>query len=95
MHDFFSDLVHLLKELDPPEGFRREVAFAAWNRVVGDAIRRRTKPQAFQGGTLTVEIEDPSWADQMEEMKGEILGRLQQLLGAQEIRALRYRTRRP
>lgn len=42
---------------------------AAWQVACGAAMARRGVVQAFEGGVLRVEVEDPAWLEQMRGMQ--------------------------
>jgi hypothetical protein len=59
-----------------------------WNRAVGPQIASRTLPEALRRGALHVRVSAPVWLHQLQFLKEEILGRLREISGSDEIRSL-------
>jgi predicted nucleic acid-binding Zn ribbon protein len=64
---------------------------AAWAEVVGEQLAAAATPTAERSGTLTVECADAVWAQELDLMQAQLLERLQEELGPQAPRALRFR----
>jgi predicted nucleic acid-binding Zn ribbon protein len=63
-----------------------------WERAAGAAIALAASPTAERNGVLTVTCEASVWAQELNLMEKELIGRLNEALGAAEIRQLRCRT---
>jgi predicted nucleic acid-binding Zn ribbon protein len=63
-----------------------------WAAVAGEAIASAARPSAERGGVLTVTCTAAVWAQELELMGGELLERLNAVLGQDTIRELRCRT---
>jgi hypothetical protein len=63
-----------------------------WPRVVGAALARNCRPAAFAHGTLTVVVDDESWAAPLNSLAAAALTRINGFLGAAIVRDLRVRT---
>ena len=84
-------LVHELeRELAPATTLAR--AQQIWERAVGTAIAVAAQPTAEREGILTVSCEAAVWAQELDLMAGELIPRLNALLGSERIRELRCRT---
>jgi hypothetical protein len=59
-----------------------------WTRAVGPQIAVRTLPETLKRGTLYVRVSAPVWLHQLQFLKEEILGKVNGLLGKEEIRSL-------
>jgi predicted nucleic acid-binding Zn ribbon protein len=59
--------------------------------VVGERIAAVAQPVSERAGTLTVRVEDPVWAEELELMQGALLERLRKRLGDEGPRGLRFR----
>ena len=59
-----------------------------WSRAVGPQIAARTLPETVKRGTLHVRVSAPVWLHQLQFLKEEILGKLHELSGNEEIRSL-------
>jgi hypothetical protein len=54
---------------------------AAWPRVVGPELARRTEVVAIEGITLRVRVPDARWQKVLHRMQAELLGRLRAVAG--------------
>ena len=63
-----------------------------WGAVVGEAIAAAAHPLAERDGVLTVECEAAVWAQELDLMAPELLGRLNAALGEERLRRLRCRS---
>jgi hypothetical protein len=59
-----------------------------WTRAVGPQIAARTLPETVKRGTLYVRVSAPVWLHQLQFLKEEILGKVHELSGNEEIRTL-------
>jgi predicted nucleic acid-binding Zn ribbon protein len=64
----------------------------AWGETVGEVIAQAGLPTAERDGILTVTCADAVWAAELDLMGSELVGRLNQALGAELIHRLRCRT---
>jgi predicted nucleic acid-binding Zn ribbon protein len=84
----------------PVEAFTAELAPAttlarvqeAWERAVGSAIAGSARPTAERDGVLTVICEAAVWAQELDLMGPELIGRLNAELGEDILRRLRCRS---
>jgi len=63
---------------------------AAWPRVVGPELSRRTELQAVEGITLRVRVPDAGWRKVLHRMQGDILARLREVAGEVAPRRLAF-----
>ncbi len=63
-----------------------------WPQAAGPAIAAAARPVAERDGVLTVACEAAVWAAELELLAGEVIPRLNDLLGAGAVRELRCRT---
>jgi hypothetical protein len=61
-----------------------------WRRAVGPQIAAQTHPDAVKRKTLFVRVSAPVWLHQLQFMKEEILGRINELYGKEEVRGLHF-----
>lgn len=64
-----------------------------WAHVVGEAIAEAGHPTAERDGLLTVTCSDSVWAQEIELMGAELVGRINEALGEELIQRLRSRAR--
>jgi predicted nucleic acid-binding Zn ribbon protein len=60
-----------------------------WPSVVGPAVAREASPTTERGGTLTITCRSSVWAQELDLMAPELVGRLNEQLGEGRITALR------
>ncbi|HWX46035.1 MAG TPA: DciA family protein [Solirubrobacteraceae bacterium] len=65
---------------------------SCWELAVGPAIAVAAHPTAERDGVLTVRCEAAVWAQELELLAPELLGRLNDALGAELLHKLRCRT---
>jgi predicted nucleic acid-binding Zn ribbon protein len=61
-----------------------------WKDLAGDFIARHTEPVSVKGGVLVLQVTQPSMRFHLEQLKPMLLGRIQERLGAERIRAVRF-----
>ena len=80
----------LERELTPATTLAR--VQEVWSRAAGPAIGAAAQPTAERDGVLTVSCEAAVWAQELDLMAGELIPRLNTLLGGERICELRCRT---
>ncbi|HKH88723.1 MAG TPA: DUF721 domain-containing protein [Acidimicrobiales bacterium] len=68
---------------------------AVWTEVVGDHVATHVRPAGLHAVTLTVEVDDPAWATQIQFLSGTILEGLRERLGERAPAGLNVRVARP
>lgn len=63
-----------------------------WERLLGPAIAASARPSAEHDGVLTVICEAAVWAQELDLMGPELIGRLNAELGKETLRRLRCRS---
>jgi predicted nucleic acid-binding Zn ribbon protein len=63
-----------------------------WEAAAGSAVAAAAQPTAERGGVLTVTCEASVWAQEIALLSAQLIPRLNDALGAPEIRELRCRT---
>ena len=66
-----------------------------WADVVGEEMVVHARPLGIEHGRLKVGVDSPAWASHLRWSEAEILGRLDQILGAGVITAVTTRVVRP
>jgi predicted nucleic acid-binding Zn ribbon protein len=64
---------------------------AAWAGVVGEQLAAVAEPVSERAGTLTIEVADSVWAQELDLMQAQLLERLRGELGELTPSALRFR----
>ena len=74
-------------------GLRREIsgwqAVAAWPEMVGPRVARHTRAVAFREGILHVEVEGSAWMQELGYLKRDLVRRIHQHTGSEDVRELR------
>jgi len=82
-----GDLVDkLLKGLGLDERLHQSRALIIWEDVVGPQIAARTRPVRIREGVLEVNVDQPTWRQQLQLMKPKILAQLNAELGKATIK---------
>ena len=80
----------LLKELGLSGGISEEALRSSWLKVAGQMIGTQTKPESLKNGVLSLNVLQPSMRFHLEQTKGPLLKRLQEELGAETVREVRF-----
>ncbi len=68
-----------------------QMAQAAWPAAVGKRLADRTGRVTLYGTTMVVDVEDAIWQSQLTPMSGQILAKIEMLLGSGAIQKLEFR----
>ena len=82
MTQLLSLIPKLLRRTDDSDQTREQSVFAAWIVAVGSHIRRVSTPAKLERKTLIVAVVDSTWRLQLKSVSGELLFKLNSLLGA-------------
>ncbi len=83
-------LQKILKKRNIPHTATDRRLLDTWRRAVGPQIAAQTHPDTVKRGVLFVRVSAPVWMHQLQFMKEEILGRLRELSGPEEVQNLRF-----
>lgn len=67
----------------------------AWPSIVGKALAAHTRPLRFEGGCLVVEADGKPWQTQLESLKREFCGRINQEWGGTLVREVKFLAAKP
>ena len=65
--------------------------WSLWESAVGDVIAKNTKPEAFKGQLLLVHVNSPSWIHQLQFLKKDIINKVNQALGKELVRNIKFK----
>ena len=65
-------------------------AIAAWKHAAGEGLRDHAVPLGLQDRTLKIAVADPIWQKQLHSMRGQMLFRVNSLLGQPIVGALEF-----
>ena len=91
MDDLFKALPELLRAAGEVEEVAEAAALAAWRRVAGEQLRGQAVPFRLYRKTLTVAVADATWQRQLEQHSGQLLFRLNSLLGQPVVTYIEFR----
>jgi hypothetical protein len=91
MDDLIRTLPKLLRAAGETEEVLEAAAFVAWRRVAGDGLRTQAVPFRLYRKTLIVAVMDATWQKQLEPMSGQLLFRLNSLLGQAVVTYIEFR----
>ena len=91
MDDLIRTLPTLLRAAGEMEEIAEAAAIVAWRRVAGAALRGQAVPFRLYRKTLIVAVPDTTWQKQLEAMSGQLLFRLNSLLGQAIVTFIEFR----
>ncbi len=91
MDELFKALPQLLRAAGESEEVSEAVAFAAWRRVAGEAMRGNAVPFRLYKKTLVIAVPDATWRKQLEKVSPQLIFRLNSLLGQALVTYVEFR----
>ena len=91
MDDLIRALPKLLKAAGEAEEVVEAAAMVAWRRVAGEALRGCAVPFRLYNKRLTVAVPDATWKKQLEAVSGQLLFRLNSMLGQALVTFIEFR----
>jgi len=89
--DLIRTLPKLLRAAGETEEVLEAAALAVWRRVAGEGLRAQAVPFRLYRKTLIVAVPDVTWQKQLENMSGQLLFRLNSLLGQAVVTYIEFR----
>ena len=91
MQDIFRALPKVLREAGESEPLREPLVFAAWKRRAGENLERNTAPAALDEKRLVVAVPDEIWKRHLEQLSGQMIFKLNSLLGEEVVTFIDFR----
>ena len=91
MEDLFRALPKLLKEFEETEEVREAVAFAAWRKIAGEALREHAVAFRLYNKHLIVAVADKMWKRHLESLSGQMIFKLNSVLGQTIVTFIEFR----
>ena len=91
MDDLIRTLPKILRAAGETEEVMEAAALVVWRRVAGEGLRTHAVPFRLYRKTLIVAVADATWKKQLEAMSGQLLFRLNSLLGQAVITYIEFR----
>lgn len=88
MNRLIESLPAILKASGASEVVAEAACKAAWKHAVGEGLSGHTVPVTLQQQTLVVAVADNIWKKQLEHMRGQLIFRLNSVLGSPLIKSL-------
>lgn len=91
MDELIKSLPKLLRASGEAEEVLEVAAMIAWRRIAGEPLREQAVPFRLYRKTLIVAVTDQTWQKQLEAMSGQLLFRLNSLLGQAVVTYIEFR----
>ncbi len=80
----------ILQRAGLAEGIDAESLRQVWSRVAGDYVARHSRPVSILRGQLTLQVAQPSMRFHLEQMRGELLRKVNQQMPHLKVVSLRF-----
>ncbi len=80
----------ILEKMGLSQGINEEELKKSWGNVAGEFIGQHTKPESLRDGVLKLHVLQPAMRFHLEQSKAPLLKRLQEELGADIVRDVRF-----
>ena len=91
MYKLIKSLPAILKASGASEEVVEAACLAAWKHAVGEGLSSHAVPVQLQSNTLVVVVADAIWKKQLEHMRGQLLFRLNSVLGQPLVKLIELR----
>jgi hypothetical protein len=91
MERLIETLPAILKASGAPGEVAEAACVAAWKHAVGDGLSSHAIPVQLQNSTLVIAVADNIWKKQLEHMRGQLLFRLNSVLGQTLVKSIELR----
>jgi len=83
-----------LRDLGLQKRLKAEQLNVLWPKLVGPIVAKIACPAQFRGGTLFIDVADNVWMQELKFREGELIGRLNAILGEALVRRLFFQLAR-
>ena len=90
MNQLIKSLPTILRAAGDSEEVAEAAAIAAWKHAAGDGLKGRAVPLKLENRTLTVSVADAIWQKQLHSMRGQLLFRVNTMLGQPVVSAIEF-----
>ena len=91
MDRVIKTLPAILKASGDSEEVAEAACVAAWKHAVGEGLSSHAVPVQLQGHVLVVAVADNAWQKQLQHMRGQLLFRLNSVLGQPLVKSIEFR----
>jgi len=88
--EFVAAILRGLRANGAADGLDELEVRSAWKELAGDFISRHAEPVSVKGGHLVLRVTQPAMRFHLDQMKPLLLARIQQQLGADRIRSVKF-----
>jgi predicted nucleic acid-binding Zn ribbon protein len=67
--------------------------FARWEEAVGPQVAAHARPASLADGCLVIDVDHPTWATQLRFLEADLLRRLRDVAGVDEVSRIELRVR--
>ncbi|HET9789189.1 MAG TPA: DciA family protein [Pyrinomonadaceae bacterium] len=90
MNQLIKTLPHILRAAGDSPEVAEAAAIAAWKHAAGEGLKGRAVAVKLEERTLTVSVSDAIWQKQLNSMRGQLLFRVNTLLGQPIVSAIEF-----
>ena len=90
MNQLIKSLPQVLRAAGNSAEVAEAAAIAAWKHAAGDGLKEHAVPLKLEDRTLTVAVADPIWRKQLTAMRGQLLFRINSILGQPLVNAFDF-----
>ena len=90
MNQLIKSLPTILRAAGDSEEVAEAAAIAAWKHAAGDGLKGHAIPVKLENRTLTVSVADVIWQKQLHSMRGQLLFRVNTILGQPIVSAIEF-----
>jgi len=91
MERLIKTLPAILKASGAPDEVAEAACISAWKHAVGEGLSSHAVPVQLQNSTLVIAVADNIWKRQLEQMRGQLLFRLNSVLGQTLVKSIELR----
>jgi|SRR5882724_126357 len=91
MYELIKTLPAILKASEASEEVAEAACIAGWRHAVGEGLNSQSVPIQLQSQKLVVVVADNIWKNQLEQMCGQLLFRLNSVLGQPLVKTIELR----
>ena len=90
MNQLIKSLPQVLRAAGNSPEVAEAAAIAAWKHAAGDGLKEHAVPVRLENRTLVIAVADPIWQKQLTSMRGQMLFRINSILGQPVVSALDF-----
>jgi len=90
MESLLKTLPAIMKAAGDSSEVAEAACFVAWKQIAGEGLRGNAVPVSLNDRTLTIAVADAAWQKQMQSLRGQLLFRLNSMLGQPVVTSLNF-----